>query len=144
VAPLRDSTGSAARTRGRRSDAGLLVIGTLTKLLLFLAVTATLGYDAFSMLATQVGVNDDAQEAAAAGHDVLTSHGTPQMAYAAVLKYAKEHDDQLVAGGFVIGTGNAVTVVLRREAHTIVSSHLPRLQNYVVATSTATARDPLS
>jgi hypothetical protein len=144
VAPLRDSTRSAARARGRRSDAGLLVIGTLTKLLLFVAVVATFGYDALSMLVTHVGVDDDAQEAATAGHDVLANHGTPQMAYAAVLKYAQEHDDQLVPGGFVIGTGNAVTVVLRREAHTIVSSHLPRVQNYVVATSTATSRNPLN
>ncbi len=144
MAPLRDSAVRAAPARGWRSDAGVLVLGTLTRLLLFLAVTATLGYDGLSMLATRVAVDDDAQAAAAAGHDVLANRGTPQMAYAAVLKYAQDHGDELVPGGFTIGTRDAVTVVLQREAHTIVSSHVPRLQNYVVATSTATARNPLS
>lgn len=144
MGPLQASTRTTARGRALRSDAGVLVVGTLTKLLLFLAVVGTLGYDALSMAAAQVGVRDDAQEAALAGHDVLMGHGTPQMAYAAVLKYARDHGDEVVPTGFVVGTGNSVTVVLRREAHTIVSSHIPRLQNYVVATSTSTARDPLS
>lgn len=144
MGPLQAPTRRAARQRSRRSDAGVLVVGTLTKLVLFLAVVGTFGYDAISITAAQVGVRDDAQEAALAGHDVLMNHGTPQMAYAAVLSYAKEHDDQILPSGFVIGTGNSVTVVLSREAHTIVSSHLPRLKDYVVATSTATARDPLS
>ena len=41
-------------------------------------------------------------------------------------------------------SNHSVTLTLTREAHTIVSSHLPRVKNYVVATATAVAKDPLS
>jgi hypothetical protein len=143
VAPHLARTPAAERARARRSDAGVLVVGTLAKLMIFLAVLGTVGYDALSIAAAQVGVQDDAQAAALAGHDVLANHGTPQMAYTAVLAYADSHHDEVVASGFVIGADNAITVVLSRTAHTIVSSHLPRVKDYVVATATATVQNPL-
>ncbi|MDA8434827.1 MAG: hypothetical protein M0Z98_02425 [Actinomycetales bacterium] len=144
MAPLQAPTRATARARSRRTDSGVLVVGTLARLMLVLAVVGTAGYDAISIASAHVMVSDDAQAAAIAGHDVLASRGTPQAAYAAVLKYAEEHGDVVVVNRFAIGKDDAVTVVLRREAHTIISSHLPRVQDYVVATATATVRDPLA
>jgi hypothetical protein len=144
VAPLQVETRAAVRARARRSDAGVLVIGTLAKLMIFLAVIGTAGYDSISLASTHITVQDDAQEAAQVGHDVLVRHGTPQMAYAAVLDYCEKHQDTLVPDSFVVGKDHAVTLTLTREAHTIVSSHLPRVKNYVVATATAIAKDPLT
>jgi hypothetical protein len=145
VAPLQVETRADGRARARRGDRGALVIGTLAKLMVVLALIGTAGYDSISLASTHITVQDDAQEAAQVGHDILVRHGTPQAAYAAVLAYCDQHQDTLVPDSFVVGKANhSVTLTLRREAHTIVSSHLPRVKNYVVATASATAKDPLT
>ena len=133
------------RGRRARGDAGVVVVGTLVKLMVFLAIVGTAGYDSISLATTHITVQDDAQEAAQVGHDILVRHGTPQSAYAAVLEYCEQHQDTLVVDSFDVDRSNhSVTLTLTREAHTIVSSHLPRVKNYVVATATAVAKDPLS
>jgi hypothetical protein len=145
VAPLQVETRAVLRARARNSDTGAIVVGTLAKLMIFLALIGTAGYDSISLASTHITVQDDAQEAAQVGHDILVRHGTPQAAYAAVLAYCDQHQDTLVADSFVVGKANhSVTLTLRRDAHTIVSSHLPRVKNYVVATASATAKDPLT
>jgi hypothetical protein len=133
------------RARAQHADTGAIVVGTLAKLMIFLALIGTAGYDSISLASTHITVQDDAQEAAQVGHDLLVRHGTPQAAYAAVLAYCELHQDTLVPNSFVVVTANhSVELTLRREAHTIVSSHLPRVRNYVVATASAIATDPLS
>jgi hypothetical protein len=145
VAPLQFETRADVRARARRGDRGALVIGTLAKLMILLALIGTAGYDSISLASTHITVQDDAQEAAQVGHDILVRHGTAQAAYAAVLAYCDQHGDALVADSFVVDRRHSsVTLTLRREAHTIVSSHLPRVKNYVVAVATATAKDPLT
>ena len=76
-------------------------------------------------------------------NNALAGRGTPQMAYAAAFKYAQEHGDTLITRSFTIGDRHAVTVVLQREAHTIIAGFLPRVKQYTVAVATATFRDPL-
>jgi len=145
VAPLQVETRAVLRARARHSDTGAIVVGTLAKLMIFLALIGTAGYDSISLASTHITVQDDAQEAAQVGHDILVRHGTPQAAYAAVLAYCEQHQDTLVPDSFVVVKANhSVTLTLRRDAHTIVSSHLPRVKNYVVATASATAKDPLT
>jgi hypothetical protein len=145
VAALQAGTRADPRAAFAGSDAGAVVIGTLAKLMIFLAVIGSAGYDSLSLVAAHVSVAEDAQEAAMIGRGVLARNGTPQQAYAAVLEYCDEHGDTLTAGGFsVVLKNHAVTVTLRRDAHTIVSARLPKIKDYVVATSTATSKDPLS
>ena len=145
MAPLQVETRAVLRARARHSDTGAIVVGTLAKLMIFLALIGTAGYDSISLASTHITVQDDAQEAAQVGHDILVRHGTPQAAYAAVLAYCEQHQDTLVPDSFVVVKANhSVTLTLRRDAHTIVSSHLPRVKNYVVATASATAKDPLT
>ena len=145
MAPLQVETRAVVRARARHADTGAIVVGTLAKLMIFLALIGTAGYDSISLASTHITVQDDAAEAAQVGHDILVRHGTPQAAYAAVLAYCEQHQDTLVPDSFVIVKANhSVTLTLRREAHTIVSSHLPRVKNYVVATASAVAKDPLT
>jgi len=125
------------------ADAGVLVIGTLAKLLVVLAVVGTAGYDAISIASAQIGAADDAQEAALEANNVLVHQGTPQMAYAVALKYSEEHGETFVTSGFRIGEHDSVTVELRREAHTIAAAYLPRIKDYTVATVVFTFHDPL-
>src|SRR6476619_333063 len=97
----------------------------------FLAIVGTAGYDAISLAGTHVTVAQEAQEAAQVGQDVLARPGTARAASAAVLEYCEQHQDTLVAESLVIDTAHrTVTLTLSREAHTIVSSYLPRVKNY--------------
>jgi len=145
VAPLQAGTRAGSRPTLAGSDAGVVVIGTLAKLMIFLAVIGSAGYDSLSLVAAHVSVAEDAQEAAMIGRGVLARNGTPQQAYAAVLEYCDEHGDTLAPNGFSVKIKNhAVTVTLARQAHTIVSARLPKLKDYVVATATATSKDPLT
>jgi hypothetical protein len=142
VASLQVPT-SSSRSSIARSDAGAIVVGTLAKLLLMLSVVGAVGYDSISIAGAQIGAQQDAQEAALRANTVLAGRGTPEMAYAAAASYAKDHGDTLVASGFKIGTRHAVTVELRREAHTIVAGFVPRVKQYTVAVATATFQDPV-
>jgi hypothetical protein len=124
-----------------RSDAGLVVVSTAVKLLLTLAVVATAGYDSISMLATHMTAQNDADQAALAGNIILDRHGSQYAAYEAVVASAQDNGDVVVPSGFAIGPNNAVTVELRRQAHTLVASHLPRIKDYTVVTVTSTVSD---
>ena len=119
-----------------------MVVG-LAKTLLGVAVVAAVGYDAISVTTTQMQVYDHAQQCAQAAHEAYRAVGTPQAAYAAALKYAQANGETLVDAGFQTGPKHTVTVELRREAPTFITSHLPRVKDYTVADAVAQAGDPL-
>ena len=129
------------RARAARSDTGVVVVGTAVKLLLTLAVVATAGYDSISMLATHMTAQNDADQAALAGNIVLDRHGSTYAAYEAVVASAHDNGDEVIPSGFAVGPDNAVTVELRRRAHTLVASHLPHIKDYTVVTVTSTVSD---
>ncbi|MFC6239737.1 hypothetical protein, partial [Longivirga aurantiaca] len=103
----------------------------------------TAGYDAISMTSTHLQVQDSAQQAAAIGYDTLVQKKSQKAAYAAVLRFADEVGYDVVPGSFRVSKDRTVTVTFRGEARTIASSHLPRVKDYVVATGTGTAGDPI-
>lgn len=110
---------------------------------LALAIIGTAGYDAISMTSMHLQVQDHAQQAAALGYDALAQKHTSKAVYAAVLRYAEEVGDTVVPSGITIGKDKTVTVTLTNEAHTIAASHIPGAKNYVVATGTGSAGDPI-
>jgi hypothetical protein len=147
VAQLRLSATRTAPRRVRGNDAGLVLVGALVKFLLVVGIVGVIGYDSLSILTTQYSVRDDASAAAIAGHDALANAmGRQSAAYAAVLAYAKDHGDVVVSQGPSNTSGRRYswTVELRRDAHTIIASRLPRVKQYVVATASASASDPVS
>jgi hypothetical protein len=129
--------------RGRSRDAGFIVVGALAKLTLAVAVIGTAGYDAISMTATHLQVQDQAQQAAALGYDALVAKKSQKAAYTAILRFADENGSEVVPGSFRVGKDRRVTVTLRGDARTLVSSHLPGIKDYVTATGTGSAGDPL-
>jgi len=128
---------------GPVGDAGFIVVSSLAKITLAVAVIGTAGYDAISMTSTHLSVQDHAQTAAAIGYDTLVNTRSEKSAYKAVLKYVRDQGDTLVPGSFDIGKDRTVTVTLEGEARTIAASHLPAVKNYVVATGTGSAGDPI-
>jgi len=118
-----------------------VLLGALTKLTLAVAVIGTMGYDAISITTTQLTTQDHAQQAAVLAHDALTLKKSSKAAYAAVVKFAKENGDTVEA--FKVTKDRVVIVTFTREARTIAASHLPKVKDYIVATGTGTASDPV-
>lgn len=140
-------TPSSAPHRRRRtgaSDAGYILVSTLVKLVVTLAIVGTAGYDSFSMLATHIQVVDHASQAAAIGHDTLKRTRSPQAAYAAIEKFAEANGETVVPDSFQVGPKRAVTITLTRTSKTIVSSHIPGVKDYVTVVATSTSVDPLA
>jgi hypothetical protein len=135
-----------ARTPAHRpwaDDVGLIVVSTLTKVLLVLAVVAAVGYDSVAMSIAAVSIRDQAQAAAQAAHEVLHNTQDQRAALVAAQAYAVEHGDQLALKGFTVGQHNTVTVTLTHETPTLVARYLPRINSLVVTSGTGTATDPL-
>jgi hypothetical protein len=144
----RPTTSAAPRGRGRGArgprDAGYILVSTLVKLVVTLAIVGTAGYDAFSLMATHIQVEDHASQAASIGHDKLKKTKSAQAAYAEIVKFAEEHGETVVPDSFRVGPKRSVTVTLTKTASTIAASHIPGLKNYVVAVATSTSTDPLA
>lgn len=117
-----------------------MLLGALTKLTLTVAIVGTIGYDAISITTTQLTTQDHAQQAAVLAHDALVNKNS-KAAYAAVVKFAQENGDTVEA--FKVTKDRTVIVTFTREARTIAASHLPTVKNYILATGTGTASDPI-
>ena len=141
--------GAASSPRGtspahdRHRDAGAILVSTLSKVLLVLAVIGMIGFDSLSIVSTQVKVRGDAEQAALIGNTTLHQGGGQAAATKAVLKFAADNGETVVRQGPVPDRKNGWFVELRREARTIVAGHVPKIQSSVVATSSSTVSDPL-
>ena len=125
------------------SDAGVVLVTTLVKVVLVLGLLGATVFDTISITAAHVNVQDDAQTATRIGHQILEDRGTSKAAYAAVVEYAEENGSTVVPRSFSIGPKRSVTVTLHREASTFLAKYLPRIDAYISVTSTATASDPV-
>lgn len=140
--PTRRVPAGAGRPRTAR-DAGAILLSSLVKFVVAIAIVGVIGYDGFSIAHTQVSVRDDAAQAAQAAHDALRNRGTPQQAYAAARAYAKEHGSTITANGFRVGADGSVTVTLTATAKTFVAGRIPALHDYVSPRATATAENSI-
>jgi hypothetical protein len=142
--PKAETTEPAAERRdrhSRRGDGGVVLVSTLAKVVLTVAIVGTVGYDAISIGATHLQTEDHAQQAAILARDALVTKKTQKAAYAAVVAYTKESGDTLEKFG--IAKDGTITVVLSRTARTIAASRVPKVKNYVTYTATAVVGDPL-
>jgi hypothetical protein len=119
------------------------MLTTLTKALVWVALIGLIGFDTFSIASVQYVVRSDAQDAAQVGHQELAATHNAKKAYAAVVRYAEEHGDEVLARGFATGDQDEVTVELRRQARTLIAGHLPAVSGWTVATSVSSARSEI-
>lgn len=124
-------------------DLGAMLLSSLVKFAVVVAIIGVIGYDGFSIAHTQVSVRDDAQQAAQVAHDSLRNRATPQQAYAAAQQYAKTHGSTIVPDGFRISTDGSVTLTLSATAPTFVAGRIPALHDYVTPTATGTAKNSI-
>jgi hypothetical protein len=144
VEPLSSSAApTSAHRLGVTGDAGFIVVSSLAKITLAVAVIGTAGYDAISMTSAHLQVQDHAQQAAALGYEQLTLGRSDKAVRLAIFKYAQEVGDVVTASGIKIAKDRTVTVTLTHEARTIAASHIPTVKTYILATGTGSAGDPI-
>jgi hypothetical protein len=131
-----------------RRDRGALGVSGLIKLVVIFGVLGVLGYDTFVTVATHLKAESDAQNAAYAASQAWfnapSGQQSAQTAYNAAQAYLagdpKDHvcagasDPQCGAKGyFMVDADGTVHLVVRREANTLVFSHLGFLHHFLIA-----------
>ncbi len=122
-----------------RSDGGAILLSSLVKFVVAIALVGVVGYDTLSIVHRQVTTRDDAQQTAQVAHDALRDRQTPQQAYAAALAYAEARDAKILHYG--VAKDGTVTITLTATAKTFVAGRIPPLQEYVSPVVTVTARN---
>lgn len=123
-----------------RTDRGDIVMGWLSRLVIILAVVATIGYDGVQVGLAKVSIQDQASDAASAARDAWQTRHNVQYAYQAALTSAKGENaaDVIPANEFTVTSTGVVTLTVTRPIHTLFAHYLPAATlRTASATSTA-------
>lgn len=130
--------------RRAHTDAGDIVVGWLTKLVLVLAVVGVAMFDAISVGAAQMNASDDASGAASAAQTAWVSSHNVQAAYDAAEQSLTNPSEQILTRGFTIDADGTVRLELRRTVTTLVLHRIGPLKKYTVVTAAGEATAPTS
>jgi hypothetical protein len=125
-----------------RRDNGSIVIGWLTKLVVFIALAGVVLFDAVSVGTAHLGATDDANQAAfAASADYRTSHSV-QSAFTAAVDSITNVNERVLRRGFVIDPDGTVHLLLERTAKTVVMHDIGPLRHFGVMVVAGEASPP--
>jgi hypothetical protein len=123
------------------TDHGTIVLGWLTKLTVGLALAGALFFDTFSLMATQLGAQDQAvtaaSEAARAWRDTGDIQATYDRASSTIEPGTTAEIDVTT---FRIDPDGTAVVTITRTAPTFLLKHVPPLRKFIEATATADAK----
>jgi hypothetical protein len=127
-----------------RDERGSMVMGWLTKLVVFLAILGVIGFDAISIGAAHLTASDEADSAAEAANLMWVSdHETPiQQLYQAAEDFAEQHGDSIPPSSFVIDQQGNITLTLEHHVTTLVVRHVGPLKHFSTVSVTGTATTP--
>lgn len=120
-------------------ELGAILVSSLLKFVVILAIIGVLGHDGFSVARTQVTVRDDAAQAAQIAHDALGKRQTPTQAYQQALAYLQLRGGNIPKGGFQVAANNAVTLTVTQTAPTYAAGRFSAFDSYVRPSVTVTA-----
>lgn len=122
------------------TDHGLIIIGWLTKLTIGLAIGGALFFDTFSVMAANLGAQDQASTAAAEAARTWQTTNDIQFTYD---RASSTLDPQTTAeidtATFRIDPDGTAVVTVHRTAQSLVLKHIGPLRRFVEATATADA-----
>jgi hypothetical protein len=121
--------GSAVAAAG--ADAGTIVIGWLTKVVITLAVLGFLAYDAVSILTTNVSTSDRANTLASEAADDVKQMRSVTLAYNKIRDEAADTGDTIAPEDFRVDNTGHVTLVLRHEATSLWMRHIGPLRSFL-------------
>jgi hypothetical protein len=133
-----------ARRGAGSDDAGSIVLGWLTKLVLLFAMLGVLLFDGIAIAVNNMTAQDEANMAAQAAADTYKATHDLQAAYSAAVAAVADKNEKVLTRSFVIAADGSVHLVLRRETTTLVMHHIGALQKYERAEASGEAAAPPS
>lgn len=122
-----------------RHDAGSIVLGWLTKLIVAIAFVGVALFDSLAIGAAHLGASDDANTAAeTAAANYRISHDV-QAAYQAAVETLPSDAESIAPQQFVVEPDGTINLVLRRTTTTLVAHRVGPLKKYSVVVVHATA-----
>lgn len=103
-----------------RNDRGGVIVGYFTKITLVLVVFSVLCFDAVSVGAARVGVEDTARAAASEGAERYASTKSVAAAYRAAVDAAEERGATVVKKSFEVAPDGTVSLRVEKEATTLL------------------------
>ncbi|HZI98870.1 MAG TPA: hypothetical protein VFD41_15220 [Actinomycetales bacterium] len=136
-----DRDRGSARSRAS-GDAGGIVLGWLTKLVVVLAVVGVALFDVLSIATSRLAVEDHAALAAREASQAYLGSGDVQVAYAEAVSAAADANplDEVPPERFSTAKDGTVTLAVRREATTFVVHRIPWIADWAVVSGDATAK----
>lgn len=125
-----------------RDDRGDIVLGWLSKLVVFLGVLGVIGFDCVSLMQARFQAADRANTAASAAADIYKGTHDVQKAYNAA--YATVSDsDTIETKTFQVRPDGTVTLRLHHEATTLLIRRIGPLRSWADAVGTGEGRPGL-
>lgn len=125
-----------------RADDGVVLLTSLVKVVLVLAVLGLVGFDGVSL---GVGALHTADDASAAANAAVNSYSTSHDVTAAYLaaQAALAPGETIPASSFAVDSSGDVQLVVRRKVPTLLLQHIGPLAHYAVITESGRASAPL-
>jgi hypothetical protein len=145
------STGQRARksegvARGHGRDQGDVILSWLSRIVVVLAITAVIGFDALSIAVAHVSATDDANTAAVAASAAWRNDkGALTPTLLAAQTSASQHDETVLPSSLTVDSDGTVHLRLQRDATTLVVRHIGPIHSWaVVIVKGAGKSDPSS
>ena len=123
----------------RAGDRGDIVLGWLTRLVVFLGVLGLMGFDGISLAQARFQASDRATTAASAASSAWTATKNVQAAYNAAFATVQD-DDTIETTTFHVAPDGQVSLRLHHTATTLLLHRVRALRHYAEAVETGTAR----
>lgn len=135
-----DSTSASHGSRLPSGDAGDIVLGWLTKIMVLLAVLGVMAFDAVSLGSSYVQTEDAGQQAARRAAERYSLDKDLQAAYDAALLPLLARGDTIDPDSFSVSPDGAVTLTISHQTPTLLVEKIPPLREYAVVEATVTGR----
>lgn len=117
-------------TAHRRDQAGGIVVGWLTKLVIGLSLVGVVGYDVAALAIARFNADDQAREAARSASQEYRSSRNVQNAYDAAVASLQDSGATIDTGDFEVAQDGTVALTLRTRAETVVVEKVGPLKRY--------------
>jgi Tfp pilus assembly protein PilX len=118
------------RTSG--NDCGAVRLHVITAWLVVLAILGVCAFDVVSIAAARISTETDAQSAAYAASTAWHASRNIDSAYNAAQFSITGNGETVLAHQFTVDPDGTVHLVLRRQVHTLLLSHIGSLRHYTI------------
>jgi hypothetical protein len=130
---------------GAARDAGDIILGWLTRIVIGLAITAVVGFDGLSIAVAHVSAMDDANSAAIAASTAWRAdQGNATAIFQAAESSAALHNETVLPSSVHVDADGTAHLKLRHDAITLAVRHLGPLRSWTVVIVNGSGRAALT